>query len=168
MTTLISNYSRIEAHYRANFSRLTKFVYRFAGSFHNAEDIVQEAYTRALTFQHSAPTEDDSFGAWFNTILHNCIRDRWRIENLQGMSNGTEEVEEQAIEPAVIPQIIYSQVVDRINKKPPALANILRLALVEQYTPMEIAQQVDATSNAVRQLVHNFRQEVRAEFRWVL
>ena len=164
----MSNYPRIEAHYRANYDRLIKFVYRFSGSYHNAEDIVQEAYVRVLTFNHSAPLEDDKFNAWFNTILHNCIRDRWRIENLQGMSQGTEEVEEQAIKPAAIPKVIYNQVVERIDSKPPALANILRLALVEQYTPMEIAQQVDATSNAVRQLIHNFRQEIRQDFRWVL
>jgi DNA-directed RNA polymerase specialized sigma24 family protein len=66
-----------DAHYRSNYAGLVKKVYRTAGSLHNAEDIVQESYARAL--EYYADTVED-FDKWFSTVMFNVMRDHKRAE----------------------------------------------------------------------------------------
>ena len=61
-----------DKHYRANKNHMLKKVYRTAGSVHNAEDIVNESYTRALEWYHDEVVD---FDKWFNTIVFNVLRD---------------------------------------------------------------------------------------------
>lgn len=155
-------YSLIEKHYRDNFKNLTIRYSRQLQSLARAEDVVQEAYTRALRYWERYSLEQD-FGAWLNTILINCLRDNMREERMQGAVEYPPE-EEQTIRPAAIPSIILEQVEARINSKSPDVAAVLRHALLEQGHQKEVAEATGRTPKAVEMIVRRFRKEIKDDF----
>lgn len=159
----IEIYKVIEDHYRSNFTQLVRRFSRFLNSKARAEDIVQEAYTRALTYWKSL-SPDISVNAWLRTILNNCIKDNFKTEMLHGMANYSET--ETISKPNAIPAIMLKQVVERIKAKPENIGRILSLFLLEQYRPIEIAQVVTEKVSNIRQIVSRFRKEIRKEFKW--
>lgn len=127
----------------------------------HAEDVVQEAYKRSIEYYSNA----EDFSKWFNTILSNCIRDKWRTELNHGMGI-TEEGEEIPVKPAAIPTIIYKEVEQRILSKPEPISTILRLFLLEQHRPKEIEQITNEKASLIRDTVFKFRQEIKRDYRW--
>jgi RNA polymerase sigma factor (sigma-70 family) len=65
----------IEEHYILNKRKLLN-QYRFLGD--SAEDVVHEAYERAIRYYQSFNGED--FDRWFSTIIRNSMRDYRRQE----------------------------------------------------------------------------------------
>jgi RNA polymerase sigma factor (sigma-70 family) len=69
----------IEDYYKNNYEKKLKLVSRILrGDLYTAEDVVQEAFTRALRFY---PTYDDNRGTidkWFNSIMFNAMHDLQR------------------------------------------------------------------------------------------
>ena len=59
----------IEEFYKENFDKLVVQLSRRAGSLENAEDIVQEAFLRALTYKDAYNPKLNQFSTWFNGIL---------------------------------------------------------------------------------------------------
>lgn len=161
-------YKRIENHFRENRERLVAFCNKFLNSHDRAEDVVQEAYTRALTYWESVPDEPAEFVPWFQTILNNCIREDWKKEKARGMSITDEEAEEIPVKSSALPTVILKAVEDRIDAKGESAARILRLHFIEGYTAKEISEMVDDTANAIRVMVHRFRQEIKKDYRWVI
>ena len=80
----------LEIHYNRNRDVLTKKLAGRVGTRYNAEDVVQEAYARALKYFRAwtydgVGTELDSFNRWFTTILNNACREFQYEERGQGM-----------------------------------------------------------------------------------
>jgi len=159
-------YSLIEKHYRSEYNKTVNKVYRIVGVHAMAEDIVQETYRRALEYWKAFP-DDNNVDGWLPSILINCLKDSRKAETLSGMSDNIDDVE-IIIKANGIPAVIYSEVMDRIEAKEPAVARVLKLFLVQQYSHKEIAQIVRETANNVAQIVFRFREEIRKEFKWVL
>src|SRR3546814_3055187 len=104
-------YKIIEYHYRNNFKNLISRYSRQFQSHSRAEDIVQEAYTRALQYWNRYSPEQP-FGAWFNGILLNCVKDNIREEAHQGAVEYPPE-EEQTYRANAIPAIMLTQEIGR-------------------------------------------------------
>ena len=71
----------VRAAYQAYYRRLVAAVYALTGDYSEAQDLVQEAYARALarprTFLDLADPE-----AWLRTVAVNLARTRWRRRRL--------------------------------------------------------------------------------------
>lgn len=160
-------YQAIEQHYRKNFSLLVPRYAKFLNSYERAEDVVQEAYTRALTYWHDCPTDQEELGKWLNTIMGNCLKDNHRDAIMQGATMHREEhAPEEVVEAAAIPAIIYREVVKRIDSKPKNQAQVLRLFLLQQYKPTEIEQLVPESAVTIRKMVSRFRKDIKQELGW--
>jgi RNA polymerase sigma factor (sigma-70 family) len=159
-------YLLIESHYREQFERLVKVYTRYLGSKERAEDVIQEAYTRALAYYSSYDRARD-FNKWFNSIIAAALRDNKRATIMHGMVD-ISEAEDVPVKASAIPSIMLDRVLQRINTKPEQEANVLKLALVQQYRPSEISSLVELSSGAIRMIVHRFRQEIKDEYRWVV
>lgn len=158
-------YRRIEEHYRTNHRRLFQTYGRSMGSYHLGEEVVQEAYTRALQYNSGLSPETD-IDMWMGLILRNCSLRARKVERAHGIVDYRET--EEAVKPAAIPAILLGEVQERIRRKPEDVARILTLVLIEQYTPREAADVLPSSSGAIRVAVHRFREEIRKEFNWTI
>lgn len=159
-------YSLIDKHYRENFDRLVKSYTRFISSKERAEDVIQEAYVRALSFWEAYDPERP-FDKWFNGIISSALRDNKRAENMHGMVD-IKEAYDVPVKAAAIPAVILNQVTARINSKKDQEAAILRLTLFDHYRPGEISQIIRLSPGAIRQIVHRFREEIKRDYKWSL
>lgn len=149
----------ITDHYKSNFSQLVSRYRQAAGSKHNAEDAVQEAYLRAWKY---AKTYDEKLGFnnWFNSILSNCIRDRQKEDILNGM---VQENLAPFIDPpriTAIDIVISNEIKQRINALPFKTGYILTMYLFEGYTSKEISEFTEYSTDAIRKIVSRFRAEL--------
>lgn len=156
-------YSLIEAHFRENHKKLVQRYTRFLNSKERAEDVVQSAYLRAMTYWPSCPETPEDFAKFFHALCSNALKDNHREEIMQGAVMYREENEE-LIDSAGIPAVIYRQVVQRIEAKTPSQALILKLFLLAQHRPSEIAEMVPENAVAIRKIVSRFRKELKDEF----
>ncbi len=63
--------------YRACYRRLVTQLYAFTSDLTEAQDVVQEAFARALA-RPQGLTDMDSPEAWLRTVAINVVRRRWR------------------------------------------------------------------------------------------
>ena len=157
-------HEEIEKHHRKNFDRLVIVYSHRSGGRWGAEDVVQEAFSRALKYSNSFDGDKQEFGGWFNGILNNALRDYKKDERLLGMSvEYTEDMDE------LTPLLEWeSDLLIAINKdigrKPVQVRQALWLYLFRQYKPREIAQVVDMSNAHIRTAVKEFKQEMRAKY----
>lgn len=74
----------IEEFYKKNFDKLVSSLTKKAGTQEGAEDVVQEAFTRALTYKDSYNKEIAPVRVWFIGILRNAMRDYLKAERNGG------------------------------------------------------------------------------------
>jgi RNA polymerase sigma factor (sigma-70 family) len=151
-------FKTIENHYRKNFSTLVKRYSATMGGRHQAEDAVQEAYTRALTYWKAWDTRQD-FDKWFGSVLFNCVRDEKKQTVMKGVINEDLATLVEPTREDVFGAAVVNEVVSLINKQPTHLAYILKLYLLEGYTSKEVAQVSEYSPAGVRKAVERFKNQ---------
>jgi len=68
---------RFDAFYRGTVRRLTRYAFGLTGDAAEAQDLVQEAYTRAWQHWRRVSTYDDA-EAWLRLVVNRLVKDRWR------------------------------------------------------------------------------------------
>lgn len=164
MTKRAFVYKEIEKYYRDNFDNLVTRYTRYVRHYARAEDIVQEAFLRALSYWERFPANPSDYNRWFATLLNNCMKDNRKQEAMHGAVIRHET--ELTTKPAAIPAIIFKNVCALIETKDDPLRTLLGLALIKQEDTGDIARQVGISKNAVRLHVFRFRQEIKEKYRW--
>ena len=154
-------YELIEDHYRSNFKHLVMRFRGPSGSRHNGEDIVQEAYTRAMKYWHSFNVDRD-FKRWFSTILLRCLKDKIKDEKEHGFFEG--EIITSDTQTKAFNRIIIKDVQKIIHMQPDNVRYILTLYFFEQYKTKEIAEIVPESHTNIRRIIHDFRKTLRRKF----
>lgn len=151
----------LSAHYRHNReNEVKRFSYR-AGGIENAEDVVQEAYTRAITYLHAWDRDKTSFGQWFSTVLDNALRDFKREERQQGLVMQEDKVVDN-LELEVDKEKVIEKMLQEIEEMPlERNREILRLFVVLGYQAKEVAQILEANVHTVRKVVADFYKYAR-------
>lgn len=150
-------YAIIEEHYRSNFKDLVKRLSSPGGSSHNAEDIIQEAYTRALQYWNSYNIEQD-FKKWFHRILMNCLKDKLKEERSQGSATEKDFVDDGE---HAINKIMLNEIMKEVDKLEDTKKFIIKLFFLEQFKTKEIADLVLDSHENIRLTIHNFRKKMR-------
>lgn len=148
----------VTQHYENNAESLIKYMaFRRYGNVMDGEDIVHEAYLRAVTYFYAFDPEKESFDKWFNGILKNAYRDFQKKERKYGMS---EELEEEMLEPVThnlehyqdihgVRKLIGRQVAHHID--------CLTLYYVYQYQLKDIADLLTKGYKWVDNVIKEFR-----------
>ena len=157
-------YKEIETYYREHRVDLIKQVIGRAGSKAAAEDIVQEAFTRALTYYNSYVPGIYEFGAWFHRILNNAAKDYIQTERNRGMMVDVADGELEGPRIDQYKKLLLKEIVKMIEAKPVDTRHILHLYFIEQYKPADIAKIVPVSNGAIRAVVHRFRVEVKDKY----
>lgn len=153
----------IDAHYRKNFKLLVKrATWRVPNkSVHLAEEVVQDAYLKAIRFWNTFNPERNEFGAWFNRIFNGSVADCIRREN--GHSNPSLDNEDDYLEPFIldedvdIPREIVIRVKKAIEEQPAPNNDVLNMFFNLGMNSNEIAECTNLTAGNVRQIIRRFR-----------
>lgn len=151
-------YDLIEENYRDNFKFFTNRLSRFNQSRHNAEDIIQEAYTRALQYWKAYNPEQE-IGQWIHGIIGNSTRDFFRAESVQGM--GLDLASDDRIDGAAMARLELTDLLEMFDEQPWRTAKILKLFFLDQFSVKEIEQIVPESGANIRKIVQRFREEIR-------
>lgn len=157
-------YSLIDSHYRRNFNKLVVKCHGKAAGFHNSEDAVQEAYTRALTYWHTFNPEMQKFSTWFNRILQNTIKDQKHADRIHGMSEEIEDEDLITFSPNPFFLRWLEEIRHDILDLPPDRAEVMDMHLFQQMTLVDISKVTDFTLAAIKKMVSRFKEELRVKY----
>ena len=141
-------HKEIEQFYTDNYDLLCRRVNFRAGGICNAEDVVQEAFTRAIKYINSFDNSSREFGAWFNTILNNSLRDFKRDELTYGTCSPLEEADGETYCEEL--QLSEGQLKRALVVLSDQSREILRLNVTLGYTPKEISEVTGIPRKTVR------------------
>jgi RNA polymerase sigma factor (sigma-70 family) len=150
--------------------RLRGFAYRLAGNAHDADDLVQETFVRAVPRLDKLDPETTDVGAYLFTTLRNVFLKQVEREK---RAQPVAEVPEPAV-PAPIEDdperstllVRQQDEVRRANAKlQPRQRLVLALRELEDRSYAEIGELVGMKENAVAQLIFRARESLRTELR---
>jgi len=153
----------ITNHYLANYNKLVKTSQRRVPdhSLALAEEVVQEAYARALKYFVTFNPKINSFDVWFKKILRNATNDCRFTEQERGVTyqldeniedvSVTKEEKKQYID---ILYIIYNTYNNRDKE-------ILLLFFLYNYTSKDISEYTGIKDTTIRQIILRFRNKIR-------
>lgn len=146
-------YALIDKHYRVFSTRIFKNLIGQTGGVQNAEDVMQEGYARACLYWKTFD-ETQPFNTWMNVIVANAAKDCVAATYMAGMV-----MDENMGANTAYTTIRLQEVLDEIAFQPPHIGRILKFALLEGYTSVEIAMFVSETAFNVRKIVERFRRD---------
>jgi RNA polymerase sigma-70 factor (ECF subfamily) len=154
----------ITEHYRKNFDNLCKKLSFRAGTLWDAEDAIHDAYERAIKYFGSFDPSKSTFGAWFNRIVVNAIKEHYNHN--QGRNDV--EFEEDMVDGVPCGHYadkVVAEIRDRIQTRKPHIAEILHLFFEKGYGAKDISRMVESSHIAVNQTIFRFREELRKDYR---
>lgn len=152
---IITNY------YKNNYGSCVKSVYRRVGSTPNAEDVVQDAFTKALQYWGSY-NQKEPFEGWFITILNNCCRDYVQKERLGGAIDdiSIDELTEELTDES--PKDYPSKLVRRvINESKPRSRDILTAYFFKDMPPADISNLYGVANKTIRMCIYRFKSRIK-------
>lgn len=153
--------SKIEQFYIAEYDNLVRKLSRKAGGIEHAEDIVQEAFYRALKYSDAYNPMERPLETWFNTILRRAMYDHKRIELKQGMTAAIDSGETEAVEIDGVKQRMADEIYEAIiERKHDEHKQVLFLALIRNYPPRDIVEVLDVGIHNVNQIISRFKTEM--------
>ena len=141
----------VEQFYNDNFESLVKRVSSRVPNKEDAEDVVHDAFERALKY----------FDSFDPSVLSNALKDFQNREKLSGMHV---ELKEWELEPAEDDRAYdeaHEEILNLIQEKDGNRKEILTLYFMYEYLPREISEVLDVKVTTVRQYVWQFREELK-------
>ncbi len=152
------NFLDVEKHFRENRQKYVKRMMFRSGSAEDSEDIVQEAYYRALRYSRSCNA--DQFDKWFSTILNNCLRDQKNM----ALGHVAEEFLEEEAEGTACPHYsehVMREVYELIDTKSLIQQEVLMLFFRHEYSAIDISRITSYSYSQCHQIILRFRNELK-------
>ncbi len=132
----------------------------------DAEDVVQEAFYRAIKYKDTYNPKHQPIGAWFNTIMNNAFKD-YRHANFTGEYSFREDDSEEVYISADS-DMISKRMVEEVKKdmycKSDQESSILNTVLVLGYSYKACCQVYDVPFSRVQFVLQEFRKEMREKY----
>lgn len=152
----------IETHFKENYNRLMKRMTFRAGGHHQAEDIIQEAYARAMKYYNHQRIEE--FDKWFSMVLNNAYNDYMRDDI--GLSYIEDEDEPLGlVECGLVTSRTRKEIYDLISTKSESQKEILTLHLRHGYSATDIANVTDYSYAQVHKTISRFKFELETLYK---
>jgi RNA polymerase sigma factor (sigma-70 family) len=132
--------------YEQNFHRVYAYVSRRVHNRHHAEDLTAEVFREALSEIGKFEWRGVPFSAWLLRIASGAVADHWkRVGRESGNPVETEKTSFDEVERSAM-------VFQLVNRLPEAQFRVIHMRFVEQKSIREIAQALDRSEGAVKQL----------------
>jgi RNA polymerase sigma-70 factor (ECF subfamily) len=144
------------------YTRYSGNVYGYARSIvrndHDAEDVVQQVFTRMMTAIQSYEQRSVPFSAWLLRITHNMA-----IDFVRRRTPIVDEPERPVVEdrPQFETNQLRGALQDALTELPEVQREILVLRHLGGYSPGEIAQRLGRSENSVHGLHHRGRRALQ-------
>ena len=134
-----------------------------------AQDLVQEAYLRALRYQHSYQA-GTNMKAWLFAIMRNLFWDRFKGSRKDDVSLDDvgdfvlyEKLKDEGARPEadVLDRIAASEVVAAVEKLPPLHREVVLLVDVEGFSYKDAAEALGVPIGTVMSRLHRARQQLQ-------
>lgn len=153
--------ARFEALYEANFYRVYAYLARRTGRREAAEDLTQEVFRDALLNLRKYEWQGKPFAAWLLRIASNAVADYFGKMHRDGAE--PPGIPEEPTEDQVERTAMLFQLVERL---PAAQQRVIEARFVEDKSIREIAEELDRSEGAVKQLqlraLENLREAMEA------
>ena len=143
--------------YTRNFHAVYAYVARRAASREEAEDITADVFHQALASLSRFEWRGVPFVAWLMRIAANALADRWRSRSREG-GDPREELTDHGMEDIERRAALF-QLVGRL---PDDQRRVVVLRFVEQKSIREIAQELQRTEGAIKQLQFRALEKLRS------
>lgn len=143
--------------------RLYRMAYAWCHDVHLAEDLTQEAITKALA-RCGQLREVGSAAAWLFAILNNCWRDHLRARR---ELSDIDELDDAVLDPKPGPERLYEsrQTTDRVRAAvaslPIAQRQVITLVDLEEYSYAEVARILEVPVGTVMSRLSRARQALK-------
>jgi RNA polymerase sigma-70 factor (ECF subfamily) len=143
--------SDFEELYSSQFHRLTLQINAYVGDLSEAQDLVQEAFTRAIPRWDRISTYDDP-AAWVRKVAWNLATSRWRRQR-----TATAFLHRQREQHVDGPNPDRVALTAALATLPPKIRKTFVLHYLAQMSVAEIAQQEDVPEGTVKSWLHRGR-----------
>jgi RNA polymerase sigma factor (sigma-70 family) len=156
----------IEAHKGQLKSRIARRIF----DQQDVDDVLGDACVKAFTYIDNYDAARP-IANWFSSILSNCIKDhrtKFLKEKASAGHNKAESFEEENFPTEDVNVQMDWNLLDKVKADITAKAGetrqVLELYFNRNYTPTEIAHFVSMNKHTIRNVVHRFKQEMRAKY----
>jgi RNA polymerase sigma factor (sigma-70 family) len=153
---------QIEDMYTDKYEDLVR-IYKSRAGENDVEDVVQEAFYRALLYKDSFNPEYISLSNWLTSILNNCLRDMLR-EKRDGAVMHDSEHEPTIDDRCPSDTELEAKILKGIEAKGGNTRQILWLYFIMGCKADEIHQTVGGSYSAVTSRVEEFKRECQAKY----
>ena len=146
--------------YNSIYDKRYKQIRRIFANTQDADDALQCAFERLLTFWYAYDSEQGDLEGWFNGILKNCIYQTLIFYRRQGVVFD-EPQHAEVINPAYEDFITYDEIVGRINNEPANHRVVLRCRFVHEFSLKDVAILTGVKEENVKKILYRFRQRMK-------
>lgn len=155
----------LTSYYERNFDILVRMMAGRVDGVENAEDVVQEAFTRSLVYVDSYDPDRGEISTWFNKILRRAMFDFRRDQIRKGMTEEKLEADSDDCYTLKDLEIATSGELDReIEKRPENHAEVLRLHLVYGYPRRAIVEVTGQSPSNVANILFRFKTDMEKKY----
>lgn len=151
--------------YAKNRTNLIKKVSGRAATPENAEDIVHNAFVKALQYWNSYDPEVKGIDEWFGCILNNALKDFMRDERNYGMAMEFDEEEVEGIEMSSLSDNLVAKINKEIGLASVKNKGVLSLYFTQGYKTGDIHEVTGLPRRTVEQIVHRFKQHMQERYK---
>lgn len=144
--------------YEEHFYRVYAYIARRVGGRHQAEDLTSEVFREALAGIGKFEWRGVPFVAWLLRIASRAVADHFQRS---GREAGNPAREPEQPDPAEIE--LHAMLFQLVDRLPEAQFRVIHLRFVEQKSIREIAQEMDRSEGAVKQLQLRAIENLRAQ-----
>lgn len=155
----------IKKHYEENYDILVKRMGKRLDCVEDGEDVVQEAFTRAL--QYYKTWTGDRFENWFNVILSNVYKRFVTERRMGGLSKPLDDSLDE-LEPIIIDHfkaLSKAEIKKFIGTKQGEDKDILTLNLIFGYSVSEISQLLGIKTKRATNILYQTTLEIKERYR---
>ena len=150
-------------YYEKEYDKLVKRMSWRCGGMVHAEDVVQEAFARAIQYINSYDPEKASVERWMTMILNNAAKDFQQDERNQGMCM-QEDIVIEDFDEWVHTEHVAEEILEAIDVLREPAKEIIRLFIVMGYQVKEIHHITGVGWHAIRKAIQRFQHGMKERY----
>jgi RNA polymerase sigma-70 factor, ECF subfamily len=156
--------SRFAELYESNFERVYAYVSRRLSDREAAQDVTSEVFHQALANLDRFEWRGVPFVAWLLRIASNAIADHWRCTSREQPMSHENGPASYPVNPASIEEVERRALLFRlVGTLPPDQRRVIEMRFAEEKGIREIAQALNRSEGAIKQLQFRGIQSLRAQ-----